>query len=151
MPFTLELPSEYGYVLTVASLSFFVNSYHTTLSVLARKDSGLKYPIPYATEEQAAKSPAAFKFNCAQRAHGNFLENFPPFLGALLISGLRFPTASAVLGGLFVLGRTMYAGGYVSRGPPGRTNGFFISLLADAALKFMALYTGVQMVLESRA
>ncbi|KAH8194915.1 hypothetical protein TruAng_010918 [Truncatella angustata] len=185
MPFTLQVPSEYGpnsigrltlkailsaavtsknlwphlanlfifffcsYILTVASASFFVNTYHFFLSASARKGSGLKYPIPYATEEQAAKSPAAFKFNCAQRAHGNFVENVTPFLGALLISGLRYPTASAALGAAWVIGRVWYAAGYVSRGPPGRIGGFTISSLSDLALKAMALWTGVQMVLES--
>ncbi|KAI1849494.1 hypothetical protein JX265_012745 [Neoarthrinium moseri] len=149
MPFSLQLPSEYGYVLTVASASFFVNTYHFVLSARARTGSGLKYPIPYATEEQAAKDPKAFKFNCAQRAHGNFVENVTPFLGALLIAGLRFPTASAACGAAWVLGRVWYAAGYTARGPAGRRGGFTISAFSDLALKVMAMWTGVQMVLES--
>jgi glutathione S-transferase len=148
---SLILANLTSYVLAVASTSFFVNLYHSTLTSLARRDSGLKYPIPYATEEQAAKSPAAFKFNCAQRAHGNFVENFAPFLGALLISGLRFPTAGAAVGAAWVVGRALYARGYVAHGPPGRMMGFGIFLLSDLALKFMSVWTGVQMVLESRA
>jgi glutathione S-transferase len=139
----------YSYVLTVASASFFVNTYHFFLTAKARSGSGLKYPIPYATEEQAAKSPAAFKFNCAQRAHGNFVENITPFLGELLITGLRFPMAAAALGAAWVFGRVWYAAGYVARGPPGRSGGFLLSSVSDLALKVMALWTGVQMVLES--
>lgn len=53
----------------MASASFFVNVYHFALTGGARKASGLKYPIPYATVEQAAKDPAAHRFNCCQVRH----------------------------------------------------------------------------------
>lgn len=139
----------HSYVLTVASASFFLNTYHFMLTAKARGASGIKYPTPYATVEQAEKDPKAFKFNCAQRAHGNYVENFTPFLGALLISGLQFPVASATLGAAWVVGRVWYATGYVSQGPKGRSGGFVVSFLGDVALKVLAVWTGVQMVLES--
>ncbi|RYC54250.1 hypothetical protein CHU98_g11964 [Xylaria longipes] len=75
MSFVFEVPKEYGYVLAVATSTLFINTYHKLLSSVARKASGLKYPIPYATQEQADKDPKAFKFNLAQRAHANFGEN----------------------------------------------------------------------------
>lgn len=56
----------------------------------------------------------------AQRAHANFIENYISFVPALMISGLRFPVASAALGGIWVLGRVLYAAGYTSSGPKGR-------------------------------
>ncbi|KAH8652549.1 glutathione S-transferase-like protein [Xylariales sp. PMI_506] len=140
---------ENSFVLTAAAASFFVNTYHFLLTARTRKAAGIKYPAPYASEELAAKDPAAFRFNCAQRAHGNFVENYSPFLGALLISGLRFPVASAALGVTWVLGRAWYAAGYVSQGPKGRVTGFFLASMSDFALKIMAAWTGVQMVLES--
>lgn len=56
----------------------------------------------------------------AQRAHANFTENLTPFLGELLISGLRYPTFAASLGGLWVFARVIYAIGYTSKGPSGR-------------------------------
>ncbi|KAI1654889.1 membrane-associated proteins in eicosanoid and glutathione metabolism [Daldinia decipiens] len=144
--YALQVPSEYGYVLTVAASSFFINTLHFVLSGKARRESGLAYPIPYATQEQAAKDPKAYKFNCAQRAHSNFTENITPFLGALLISGLWFPTASAALGAGWVAGRTWYALGYTSYGPPGRTKGFAISILCDTVLKVMAVIAGVKLL-----
>ncbi|ORY71546.1 uncharacterized protein BCR38DRAFT_454049 [Pseudomassariella vexata] len=149
MTFALQLPSEYGYVLTVASASLFVNTYHFVLSGKARTASGLRYPIPYAAAEHAAKDPAAYKFNCVQRAHGNFVENYTPFLGALLISGLRFPVASAACGAAWVLGRVWYAAGYMRRGPEGRVNGFRLSFYPDLVLKFLATWTSVQMAMEA--
>jgi len=56
----------------------------------------------------------------AQRAHANFTENLTPFLGSLLIAGLRFPTYAAGLGALWSFARTGYAYGYTKGGPAGR-------------------------------
>lgn len=64
MPLDIGLPDSYGLVLLVASSSFFVNTYHVFLTSAARKRSGLKYPIPYASTELAEKDPNAYQFNC---------------------------------------------------------------------------------------
>ncbi|KAK2728581.1 microsomal glutathione s-transferase [Colletotrichum kahawae] len=98
MPMMLQVPDEYGYVLLVAASTFFINTTHVLLTSKFRKASGLVYPVPYASNEAAEKDRKAYMFNCAQRAHANFTENQPSFLGALLISGLRFPVASAAVG-----------------------------------------------------
>ncbi|KAI1487540.1 MAPEG family protein [Biscogniauxia mediterranea] len=146
MSYALQVPAEYGYVLTVAASSLFINTYHFFLSANARKHSGIAYPTPYATKEQADKDPKAYKFNLAQRAHGNYTENLAPFLTALLISGLHFPQASAGLGAAWVFARFWYAAGYTGSGPQGRLPGFVISALSDLALKVLALMTGVKMI-----
>jgi len=147
MPFTLELPSEYGYVLLVATSSFFVNLYHVKLTVGARKKAGLKYPISYASEELAAKDANAMAFNCAQRAHANFTENLAPFLGELLISGTKFPLLAAGLGAGWVLARILYATGYAGSGPPGRRRGALGHFVFDTALKLASLAASVMWVL----
>jgi glutathione S-transferase len=85
-----------------------------------RKSSGVKYPTLYASEEQAAKDPAVYKYNCAQRAHGNFLEAQPSFIISVLISGLRWPVVSAAVGAGWLVGRVVYAIGYTKSGPQGR-------------------------------
>ncbi|KAI1336168.1 MAPEG family protein [Xylariaceae sp. FL0016] len=146
MSYALQIPQEYGYVLTVAASSLFINTYHFYLTGTARRACGLAYPIPYATQEQADKDPKAYKFNVAQRAHANYTENLTPFLVALLISGLRYPNVSAGLGAAWVIGRFWYAFGYVSQGPKGRIPGFAISSLSDLALKVMGLVTGYKMI-----
>ncbi|KAL7625601.1 hypothetical protein AAE478_004821 [Parahypoxylon ruwenzoriense] len=144
--YALQVPSEYGYVLTVAASSLFINTFHFVLTGTARRKSGLAYPIPYASQEQAAKDPNAYAFNCAQRAHSNYTENLTPFLGALLISGLYYPTASAALGAAWVFGRVWYAAGYTASGPKGRTKGFTVSAASDLALKIMAIVAGIKML-----
>ncbi|CCF47515.1 MAPEG family protein [Colletotrichum higginsianum] len=149
MPLTLQVPNEYGYVLLVAASTFFINTTHVLLTSKYRKASGLVYPAPYASNEQAAKDPKAYQFNCAQRAHANFTENQPSFLGALLISGLRYPVASAVLGAGWALSRVFYAFGYTSgAGPKGRIGGSAGSFLFDFALKFTAVYASVAMIMN---
>ncbi|KAF7558963.1 hypothetical protein G7046_g5197 [Stylonectria norvegica] len=147
MTLTIEFPENYGFVLVAATSTFFVNTLHQYLTSKYRKASGLKYPIPYASNEDAAKDPKAYQFNCAQRAHGNFTENHTSFLGALLISGLRFPVPAAVLGAGWVLSRTYYAVGYASGGPAGRTRGSMGSFLFDTILKFTAAYAAVMFAL----
>ncbi|GKT66659.1 MAPEG family protein [Colletotrichum tofieldiae] len=163
MPLTFQVPNEYGYVLLVAASTFFINTTHVLLTSKYRKASGLVYPAPYASNEQAAKDPKAYQFNCGssalvdyhptslhgRRAHANFTENQPSFLGALLISGLRFPVASAVLGAGWAFSRMIYAFGYTSgAGPKGRTRGSIGSFLFDTVLKFTAVYASVSIIMN---
>jgi hypothetical protein len=60
----VTIPADYQYVLLAATSTFFVNTVHAFLTSSRRKAAGVKYPITYATEEQAAKDPKAFAFNC---------------------------------------------------------------------------------------
>ncbi|RFU80877.1 mapeg family [Trichoderma arundinaceum] len=142
MPFTLVLPDSYGFVLAAATSTIFVNSLHMLRTSKFRKASKITYPNAYATHEQAEKDPAAYKFNCAQRAHANYVENQTSALVALLIAGLNFPVASAICGATWAFGRTLYLYGYTSSaGPKGRSFGAYFAGAADLALKLMAVYT----------
>lgn len=40
--------------------------YHGILTSVARKASGQKYPIAYASNDLAEKDPKAYKFNCGE-------------------------------------------------------------------------------------
>jgi glutathione S-transferase len=97
-----------------------------------RKMSGINYPNTYATPEQIANAPsedkkhAMYVFNCAQRAHYNFLENYTQALAAMLIGGLEHPVTSATLGAVWSVCRIVYAVGYTRSGnkhPSGRYAG----------------------------
>ncbi|KAF4334364.1 glutathione S-transferase [Fusarium beomiforme] len=147
MSLILEVPKEYGYVLVAATSTFFINTLHMVLTSKARKRSGIRYPVAYASNELAEKDAEAYRFNCTQRAHANFTENQISFLGALLISGLRFPVASAVLGAGWAASRAFYAIGYSAGGPKGRTAGSIGAFLCDVPLKFMAAYTAIMYAL----
>jgi glutathione S-transferase len=59
-------------------------------------------------------------FNCAQRAHYNFLEHYPTFLAGVLLAGFKYPVTSAVLGVAWLGSRVAYAVGYTSGMPGGK-------------------------------
>lgn len=85
-----------------------------------RKGAGLGYPAPYADTAQMSsadpeKKKAMYLFNCAQRAHGNYLENLPSVIPAMLIGGLRFPVATAIAGLGWSVSRVVYAVGYTDK------------------------------------
>ncbi|KAJ9498817.1 hypothetical protein H2202_005493 [Exophiala xenobiotica] len=110
----MTVPENYGYVVLVALgltpiLAFAQGNVVTGL----RKAAGVPYPNPYATPQQAKEKPAAYKFNCAQRAHANLLENMPQTMMYMLFAGLEYPSATAALGAGWLLFRALYAYGYV--------------------------------------
>ncbi|KAF2085301.1 membrane-associated proteins in eicosanoid and glutathione metabolism [Saccharata proteae CBS 121410] len=151
---TLQVPQEYGYVLLAASSTLFVNLWHAFRVSPFRRAAGVPYPYQYASAEQiaatddAGKKSALHLFNCAQRAHYNFLEAHPTAVIAMLISGLRYPTASAVMGGLWAVGRVMYAMGYTRPGVEngkGRLVGSWASLV-QIGLMGMAAWTSWKMI-----
>lgn len=78
-----------------------------------RKPAGVAYPNAYATPQQMKASPAAYRFNCAQRAHANLLENMPQSMLCMLFCGLFHPRATTWLGGIWLVGRILYAYGYI--------------------------------------
>ncbi|KAK5627262.1 hypothetical protein RRF57_002977 [Xylaria bambusicola] len=108
---------------------------------MTRKASGVPYPNAYATKEEIEKNPKALKFNLAQRAHANFTENYGPFITALLIAGVGYPSQATWAGSAWVLGRLVYAFGYINLGPPGRLYGYVISQMGKMALTTMAVLT----------
>nr|CAD59913.1 glutation S-transferase [Paracoccidioides brasiliensis] len=119
---SITLPDNYGFAHGVV-----VGNY--------RKACGIKYPHTYASQEECKKSrqkskikfqlllncliqPAAYKFNCAQRAHANFLENAPQTMLMALVAGLRFPQTAAVLTASWVVLRLLFLHGYVMSDKP---------------------------------
>ena len=82
-----------------------------------RKNAGIPYPQYYADNQaMSSASPEQKKqmylFNCAQRGHGNFLENHPSAVIALLLAGVEYPITSTVLGVGWSISRIVYAVGY---------------------------------------
>ncbi|KAL2888165.1 glutathione S-transferase [Ceratocystis lukuohia] len=146
-----EIPREFGYVLSVAATSFFLNTALGFQVSAYRKAAGIKYPIAYANDELAAKDPKAFQFNCARSpSHSSVLKiclAHTSWLGALLISGLRYPVASASFGAAWIVSRVLYGRGYAVKGPEGRLGGAYLGFFADIAIKSMAMFTSVMFAL----
>jgi len=91
---------------------------HGFVSGQRRKAAGVAYPNPYASPDQVKNNKDAYKFTCAQRAHGNFLENMPQTMASMMFAGLGYPVATAVLGLGWVMFRVVYAYGYVNSDKP---------------------------------
>lgn len=138
---------EHGYVYAVAISSALLNTWHGMRVGAARKAAKVPYPAPYASNEIADKDINAKKFNCTQRAHGNYLEQLPIFLILLTIAGNEYPVYSAVAGTIWLAGRVVYAVGYSTGDPAQRSKGAFqyiglLSLLGMAATSTYKLIAG---------
>ncbi|KAI4093476.1 MAG: hypothetical protein LQ344_002889 [Seirophora lacunosa] len=143
----LSLPSDYGYVLLTASLTTLVAQFHTLHTSKHRRRAQVPYPNAYATPAEAKESRDKYLFNCAQRAHANFLEHIPQFYTTLLISGLRFPRFSAAMGLVWLAGRVVYTLGYTDPAQEkgaGRTRGAFFYVGALGLLGG-SVWTGLEM------
>ena len=123
-----------------------------------RKPAGMKYPKAYAdtldiqNADSAEKKHAMYLFNCAQRAHANYLENHPSAVIAMLIAGIQYPIASAVTGALWMACRLIYAVGYTrsdKTDATGRLWGTPHSFI-QLGLYFMMAWTGYQMISQRR-
>ena len=87
-----------------------------------RKAAKTPYPTPYAvtsadtdTDSKDPLEVSKFIFNCAQRAHANYMENHPSTVLSILIAGIRYPVASSIIGGIWMICRVLYAVGYTRR------------------------------------
>ena len=82
-----------------------------------------------------------YNFNNAQRAHQNFLEQLPIALVLLVTAGLGAPRVAVPAGALYMLGRYLFASGYVSSGAKGRSFGGRLCYMALTANLVASLYT----------
>jgi glutathione S-transferase len=112
-----------------------------------RKSAGIGYPNAYASSEAIAaatpdKKQAMYLFNCAQRAHGNFLENYPIALTGMLVAGLQYPVLAAATGAVWTVSRVSYAVGYTNKskeGGRGRYSGGVGALFWACQLAFAGM------------
>ncbi|KAL4938565.1 hypothetical protein BDV06DRAFT_200718 [Aspergillus oleicola] len=133
----ISIPGNYGYVIAVSlGLIPFLGTAHGVVVGSFRKAAAVPYPHTYATVEQCKSNPKAYQFNCAQRAHANFLENAPQTMLSILVAGLKYPEWAAGLGVAWALFRVLFLQGYIYSDKPagkGRYNGGLF-WLAQAAL-----------------
>lgn len=117
------LPDDYGFVILTAAGSIFVNMWQVIQVVKARKKHNVKPPVLYSPENGGDN-----EYNCVQRVHQQWLENYPQFLFLLLTSGLQYPRISAGTGLVYYAGRIAYALGYYTGDPEKRRYGGFYHL-----------------------
>ncbi|KAJ5310620.1 transporter [Penicillium atrosanguineum] len=139
----ITLPSNYGGVIAVALGAIPVLGFiHGMVTGSFRKQAKVPYPHSYATVEQCKENAKAEQFNCAQRAHANFLENAPQTMLFALVAGLKYPQLATGIAGLWVVFRSLFLYGYVYSGKPqgkGRMMGGFF-WLAQGALWGLSVF-----------
>ncbi len=132
-------------MLLTALTTVFVSLWHGARVIRFRKLAGVPLPHPYATPEQveaaatSEKREALLRFNCAQRAHYNFVENYSFILAMILVAGVRFPLPTAAAGLFWAANRVVYAVGYTDLTKKegtgrGRGAGHYLGLLALVGL-----------------
>ncbi|OMH85369.1 Microsomal glutathione S-transferase 3 [Zancudomyces culisetae] len=82
------------------------------------------------------------EFNSAVRVHQNYVEQLPIAVGSVLIGGLYFPKITAAIGGMYVIGRGLFAHGYIQFGPKGRMTGAILQNLCAMA-NTVACFVGI--------
>ncbi|PLB47094.1 glutathione S-transferase [Aspergillus steynii IBT 23096] len=116
---TLTVPDNYGAVIAVALGAIPVMGFvHGNVVTSLRKHAKVPYPHNYATVEQCKENPKAEQFNCAQRAHSNFLENATQAMFFTLAAGLKYPQLATGLGAAWTFFRALFLYGYVYSGKP---------------------------------
>ncbi|KAM6498461.1 hypothetical protein JOM56_006409, partial [Amanita muscaria] len=107
----------YQYVCAALLSTTFVLAYQVFLVMKYRQRARIQYPQLYAEKSEAEANPEAKKFNCAQRAHHNTLENLPMIYIPTLVTGLKYPLFAAVACTLWSLSRISYTHGYITGNP----------------------------------
>lgn len=124
----IVISRDYGFVFATATASTIISTWHGMKVTKARLKAEVPYPNAYATAAEADSNIDKYVFNCWQRAHQNFLENYPTFLTLLFVSGARYPLYAAGAGAVWLVGRIAYAIGYTdphAKGGVGRKKGAF--------------------------
>ncbi|GAA6006522.1 hypothetical protein JCM11491_004993 [Sporobolomyces phaffii] len=120
------IPTDYSLVVATGTVGVYSLLTYQSLTVSkARKAAQVDYPAPYADNADAKRDVKANRFNCAQRAHANTLENLPMFLLSLFHSGLYHPRLAALGGLIWLAGRVAYTVGYTTGQPSKRQFGAF--------------------------
>ncbi|KAJ6588508.1 hypothetical protein B0H19DRAFT_1099750 [Mycena capillaripes] len=114
---TFVLPPGASYVAGAVLSTVFLLIGQTYAVIKYRNLSGVKYPQMYADKEEMKANLNAVKFNCAQRAHQNTLENLPMLYSMTLITSLKYPVVAASALGLWSLARVGYTLGYTTGNP----------------------------------
>ncbi|KZP25424.1 membrane-associated proteins in eicosanoid and glutathione metabolism [Athelia psychrophila] len=123
MSTTITIPQGLGYTFASLISTCFVLVWQGSVVGKHRKAAKVPYPQAYAEKAEAEASLDAKKFNCAQRAHQNTLENVPIMLILTAITAVQYPVVAAGGLGVYNVGRILYTAGYVTGDPAKRMRG----------------------------
>ena len=109
----LTIPRNYGYTIAVVGSAVYLNYYLQINVMKARKKYGVKAPTLYLPEApdnaDEKERKRVHHYNCCQRAHQNTCESLGLVMLNMLATGIVYPITSAIFGGIWVIGRFVYA------------------------------------------
>ncbi|ETW87083.1 MAPEG family [Heterobasidion irregulare TC 32-1] len=126
---TIILPEGTSYVAAGLLSTTILLAWQSIVVSKARKSAKIEYPRLYAEKAEQDASIDALKFNCAQRAHQNTLENMPIILTTSLVTALSYPKLAGVACGCWSVARVLYTSGYATGDPKKRQRGGWGSLI----------------------
>ncbi|KAI9454164.1 hypothetical protein BJY52DRAFT_1285864 [Lactarius psammicola] len=135
---TINLPAGSSWVAASLFSIIPVLQYQFAVVANARRKAGVRYPQLYAEKAEQEASKDAMKFNCAQRAHQNTLENLPLIVLSTVLSAIHYPTYAAVGCGIWSFSRVLYTMGYSTGEPRRRAVGSLTSLGVQTVLGLFA-------------
>ncbi|KAF8832167.1 hypothetical protein HHX47_DHR1001084 [Lentinula edodes] len=148
MSSVIVVPQGFSYVAGALLSTVFLVTGQSAVVSTQRKAAGIKYPQMYAEQKEVEASVEALKFNCAQRAHQNTLENLPIIYTTTLVAALKFPKVAAAACAFWSLTRVLYTRGYLSGDPARRNkNGGSLYNLAVLVLLGTSIYTAGSLML----
>jgi len=148
---TIVLSDDYVYVAGGILSTIFVLLGQSVVVGNTRKAAGIQYPQLYAEKAEAEKSPAAFKFNCAQRAHQNSLENISMIHVLTLLTSIKYPKFAAAACLAWSIGRGLYTRGYLAGPAKRNSSGGILGTFATMALLSSSIYTVGQLLYATLA
>lgn len=105
LPFTLETTMAY-----LVLMGGLVQGMMFSKTNWARIEYSVPWPHTFALEN----NPKKIMFDCVQRAHLNFVENYTQMLALIFFAAKLAPKATFIFGSFFLLGRVLFAQGYYS-------------------------------------
>ncbi|WVQ80393.1 hypothetical protein IAT38_002498 [Cryptococcus sp. DSM 104549] len=142
---TFTLPPAFPIVGIPLAAVFALTSYQSMSVMSARKAAGVKYPNCYASAAEAEADPKKMKFNCAQRAHANTLENLPQTLALFGFLSLYHPKVASAALLVWCYARLAYTQGYATGDPSKRISiTYQIGYLGLATIVFGAFGVAIQ-------
>eukprot|EP00808_Paulinella_micropora_P003163 g58961.t1 len=171
---TLELSSDYGYVMMVAGVLYMENLLIGGKVMGVRKKlfgpegklaTNKEFNEMQEQHKKAVGSPLILgypdmgcgkhsmllayedwlEFNNVQRGHYNLVESMATTMATLLLAGIQYPRVASGFGLTFAVGRWLYAAGYAKGGAKGREIGALLGGLTGLANCGLTFYSGAKM------
>jgi hypothetical protein len=125
-----------GYFVLLAGL---LQSHMSNTTNWARLEYKNPWPYMFALE----KNPKKIEFDCVQRAHVNFTENYTQLLAMFFFASKLAPRFAAVCGTFHLLGRLVFANGYytgVASNKDKGTFGYFLGTFPLVGLFYLWVF-----------